>query len=305
METVIRGRTGLSVSRLALGGYPFGGVNRANGWDPWSAAGRAAVTATIHRALDRGISYLDTAPAYGQGNSESLIGEVMRTRRDECVLTTKVGWAGLDWAAVTDSVRQSLRRLQTDHLDLVQFHGGMFEPADFRQIVEGGPLAALVALRDSGEIGHIGVTAEEPWTARQFLAREEFAVVQLAYNFIYQAAARHILDEARAGNVGVVTMRTMTSGVLQRLAKISGPRVAGRARSVRGLPAVRAVRLAGAGRDHRDALAGRGRPQRRPGRFDHRRPRSRRAAPDDGRRVPGRGRRSRGGSIMIISRYLL
>jgi aryl-alcohol dehydrogenase-like predicted oxidoreductase len=223
METVTLGRTGLTVSRLALGGYPFGGVNRANGWDPWSEEGRATALATINRALDRGITYLDTAPGYGQGNSETLIGEVMRTRRDECVLATKVGWAGLDAAAVTDSVRQSLRRLRTDHLDLVQFHGGMFEPEDFRHIVEDGPLAALVALRDSGEIGQIGVTAEEPWTARQFLARDEFAVVQLAYNFIYQAAARHILDEARAVEVGVVTMRTMTSGVLQRLARSLAP----------------------------------------------------------------------------------
>jgi aryl-alcohol dehydrogenase-like predicted oxidoreductase len=125
---VVLGRTGLEVSRIALGGYPFGGVNLAQGWDPWSDDGRKTAMATINRALDLGINYIDTAPAYGAGNSETLIGEVMRTRRDEAVLATKVGWNGLDKKAVRDSVLASLRRLQTDHLDLVQFHGGMYTP---------------------------------------------------------------------------------------------------------------------------------------------------------------------------------
>ena len=223
MDTITVGRTGLKVSRIALGGYPFGGVNHANGWDPWSAEGRQTAKATINKALDLGISYIDTAPAYGAGNSESLIGEVMRTRRAECVLATKVGWAGLDRAAVTASVHESLRRLQTDHLDIVQFHGGMYTQQEYAHIVEGGPLEALVELQRSGEVRHIGLTAEEPWTARQFLDRPEFSVVQLAYNFIYQHAARHVLDDARRVDAGVVTMRTMTSGIFQRAAQLLAP----------------------------------------------------------------------------------
>ncbi|GAF77159.1 unnamed protein product, partial [marine sediment metagenome] len=69
------GRTGLEVTRLALGGYPFGGVNRARGWDPFSPDGRAGAIRTIHAALDAGINYIDTAPSYGEGNSESIVGE--------------------------------------------------------------------------------------------------------------------------------------------------------------------------------------------------------------------------------------
>jgi aryl-alcohol dehydrogenase-like predicted oxidoreductase len=84
-------------------------------------------------------------------------------------------------------------------------------------------LEALVELQRSGEVRHIGLTAEEPWTARQFLDRPEFAVVQLAYNIIYQHAARHVLDEARQVRAGVVTMRTMTSGVFQRAARLLAP----------------------------------------------------------------------------------
>ncbi len=217
MQKVILGNTGLPVSRIGLGGYPFSGVNRARHWDPYSAAGRSTVTATIHRALDLGINYIDTAPGYGAGHSERIIGEVMRTRRAECVLATKVGWQGLDKAAVKEGVRASLERLGTPYVDVAQFHGGMYTEADFAHIVHGGPLDALRELRQSGEVRFIGLTAEEPWTARPFLESGEFQVVQLAYNLIYQSAALHALDEARQRGVGVVTMRTMTSGILQHI----------------------------------------------------------------------------------------
>jgi aryl-alcohol dehydrogenase-like predicted oxidoreductase len=223
MDKIALGRTGLQVSRIALGGYPFGGLNRANDWDPWSAEGRKIAIATINRALDLGINYIDTAPAYGQGNSETLIGEVMKTRRDECVLATKVKWEGYSKQATIDSVHESLCRLRTDRLDLVQFHGGMFTHDEYLHIVHGGPLEGLLELQQTGKIGFIGLTTEEPWTARPFLKHAEFAVLQLAYNFIYQSAARNVLDEATAASAGVVTMRTMTSGILQRAARYIAP----------------------------------------------------------------------------------
>ncbi|HVX42391.1 MAG TPA: aldo/keto reductase [Mycobacteriales bacterium] len=223
MRTTILGRTGLEVSRLVLGGYPFGGVNRARGWDPFTEEGRRTAAATIDAALDAGVTYIDTAPSYGDGNSESIIGTVMKRRRDDCVLATKVNWEGRDRAAVTGSVHASLRRLQTDHLDIVQLHGGFYTPADVEHIIDGGPLEALVALREQGLIRFLGITCEEPWTAKPFLERPEFNVYQLAYNLIYQSAARHVLNDTAAANVGVVTMRTMTSGIFQRLAGMIAP----------------------------------------------------------------------------------
>ena len=223
VRRVVFGDTGLEISRLALGGFPFGGVNRARSWDPWSPEGRKTAIATIHRALDLGINYVDTAPSYGDGNSESIIGEVMRTRREECVLATKVGWQGLDKAAVMGSVRASLRRLQTDHVDVVQIHGGMYTPEDHEHIMNGGPLDALRELRENGETRFIGLTAEEPWTALPFLRSGTFDVVQLAYNLIYQSAAQHVREEASERSVGIVTMRTMTSGIFQRTVRFLAP----------------------------------------------------------------------------------
>jgi len=223
VKTVRFGNTGLTVSRLGLGGYPFGGVNTAHDWNPFTAAGGAVAIAAIHRALDRGITYIDTAPSYGEGNSERLIGEVMRTRRDECVLATKVGWQGLDKRAVIASVDASLRRLQTDHVEVIQFHGGMFTDADRDHILNGGPLAALQELRASGKVRFIGLTAEEPWTARPFLETGLFDVVQIAYNLIYQAAALHVLRDTAERGTGVVSMRSMTSGIFQHLVQQLAP----------------------------------------------------------------------------------
>jgi aryl-alcohol dehydrogenase-like predicted oxidoreductase len=223
VRRVVLGDTGLQISRIALGGFPFGGVNRARSWDPWAPAGRKTAIATINRALDLGINYVDTAPSYGDGNSESIIGKVMRTRREECVLATKVGWQGLDKAAVMGSVRASLGRLQTDHVDVVQIHGGMYTQRDYEHIMNGGILDALRELRQTGETRSIGLTVEESWTARPFLRSGAFDMVQLAYNLIYQSAAQHALEEAREQGMGVVTMRTMTSGIFQRTVRFLAP----------------------------------------------------------------------------------
>jgi aryl-alcohol dehydrogenase-like predicted oxidoreductase len=217
------GRTGLEVTRLALGGYPFGGVNLARGWDPFSPDGRAGAIRTIHAALDAGINYIDTAPSYGKGNSESIVGEATRGRRDRFILATKVGYAGLTAQAVADSVVASLRRLGTDVIDVIQFHGGAYEQADVDHVLKDGLLDALEGLRDRGSVRFIGFTTEEPWTARPLIATGRFDLVQLRYNLIYQSAAHHALDEAGAADMGVAVMRPMTSGIFQRLAEHIAP----------------------------------------------------------------------------------
>jgi aryl-alcohol dehydrogenase-like predicted oxidoreductase len=224
MKKRMLGRTGLEVSPIAIGGAAFTYAHKSQGWDPLSEEGRKIVYQTLHTALDRGINYLDTAPAYGNGYSETLVGEVMKTRRKDCVLASKV-WYELDHQGVINSVHESLKRLQTDHIDILQIHGRMYSPAEVKHIVEGGPLEALLELKQAGKIGHIGITTEEPWTVLPFLAHDAIEVYQIAYNFIYQAAARHFLIEAAKVNAGVVSMRTMTSGILQREFSFLAPHV--------------------------------------------------------------------------------
>jgi aryl-alcohol dehydrogenase-like predicted oxidoreductase len=217
------GRTGLEVTPIALGGWPFGVVSKSHQWDPFSAEGHRTAVATVHEALDRGIGYIDTAPSYGDGNSESIIGEVMKTRRAECVLASKTRWQDLGEAEVIASVHDSLRRLQTEVIDVIQFHGGVYTPEDREHILTGGPLRALERLRQEGKIRFIGVTAEEPFSVRELIRTGRFDVIQMNYNFIYQASALHVLEDIGEQNMGVVTMRSMTSGILERLVKLLVP----------------------------------------------------------------------------------
>lgn len=222
IPTVRFGKTGLEVTRIALGGYPFGGVNRARDWDPFTPAGRVQAIATVHAAIDAGITMVDTAPGYGEGNSESIIGEALQGRRDRVTLATKVAYGGTA-RDVRQSIEASLERLRTDVIDVIQFHGGMYTPAEVQHILEEGPLDALVAMRDEGKVRFLGFTVEEPWTAQPLVASGAFDVMQVRYNMIYQAAALHALPQAIAADLGVSVMRPMTSGIFQRLASYLAP----------------------------------------------------------------------------------
>ena len=218
------GKTGLEVTRIALGGFPFGGINRARGWDPFTTQGRAAAIKTVHAALDAGINFIDTAPGYGAGNSESIIGEATQGRRDQFVLATKVSYSGLSSDDVKASVEASLKRLQTGVIDIIQFHGGAYTQQQVKHILDDGLVDALYELRDQGKVRFVGFTVEEPWTALPLIASDRFDVMQVRYNLIYQAAALNALHEAREAKLGVSVMRPMTSGIFQRLTEYIAPR---------------------------------------------------------------------------------
>jgi aryl-alcohol dehydrogenase-like predicted oxidoreductase len=216
------GKTNLMVSRLGLGGFPFGGLNKARGWDPFTKEGRIIAVTTIHAALDAGINYIDTAPGYGEGNSEIIIGEALKGRRDKCVLATKVGYQG-SAAEVTASVEASLKRLQTGTIDIIQFHGGMYTQAEVDHILYDGLIDALIKLREKGSVRFIGFTVEEAWTARPLIAANVFDMVQICYNLIYQSAALHALKDAQKADMAVAVMRPMTSGIFQYIASAIAP----------------------------------------------------------------------------------
>jgi predicted aldo/keto reductase-like oxidoreductase len=110
-----------------------------------------------------------------------------------------------------------------DAIDVIQFHGGMYEAYDVEHILNEGLLDALQALRERGLVRFVGFTVEEPWTARPLIASGRFDVVQMRYNLIYQSAALHALDEAIAAGMGVAVMRPMTSGILPRIARYLAP----------------------------------------------------------------------------------
>ncbi|MDA0709505.1 MAG: aldo/keto reductase [bacterium] len=219
MEYTTLGRTGRRVSRLGFGGATAGLKNYLEVFDPENDEQRSGVIAAIHRALALGVTYFDTAPGYGAGASEIMFGEALAGVNDEIFLATKVPRQA---NRVRQSIEESLRRLRRDCVDLVQIHGSSYSPELAGELLEaGGMVDQLEALRDEGLINYIGFTSEDSNSAvYRFIESDRFDVMQICYNFIYQHPYEpsrpfgSILEADRA-NLGVVTMRTMTSGILQ------------------------------------------------------------------------------------------
>ncbi len=196
MPKIRYGRTELQVSRISLGGFPFGGVNRSRGWDPFTDEGKKLAIRTVHAAIDAGINLIDTAPSYGDGRSEEIIGDALDGRRREMYLATKVSYRGTP-VELRSSIESSLRRLRTDVVDIIQFHGGMYEPEDVRHILQEGLLEELFALREAAEVD-AGVSVLRQMTSGilQYLAARIAPEWQESHD-IYRAAFEFVLSESR------------------------------------------------------------------------------------------------------------
>jgi len=223
------GRTGLRVSEIGFGGAQVGIPNYMEKWDPAGAAEQATIIEALNHALDIGLNYIDTAPGYGNGISEEILGRVIGKRRAECIVATKV--SDYDGKSVIESVEQSLRRLQTDVIDVIQLHGGDYPADALDTILNGGGLDAFRKLRDQGKVRFLGFTAELPsGGVSHLIATGAFDVMQIRYNFTYQGACdfineRGAMREAEAHNMGIVIMRPMTSGIFQRLMRRTFPQL--------------------------------------------------------------------------------
>ncbi len=227
METTKLGRTGVTVSRLGFGGAPAGLANYLADYTPEDREQRAAVIQALQRAVELGVTYFDTAPAYGQGASEAIYGEALAGLGDSIFVATKIVPTDTD---VRASVEGSLERLQRDRLDLLQIHGSSYrkEQAD-ALLAPGGMVSQMEALRDEGLIRFLGFTTEDNNPAvYRFIESGRFDVMQLCYNLLYQHPAEWTrpfgtMFDAEAQQMGVVTMRTVTSGLLQRWIQWANP----------------------------------------------------------------------------------
>lgn len=173
MPTRLLGKTGARVSILSFGGGNTGWTDRYK----TEEAGIAALT----RALDLGVTYIDTAAVYGGGLSETWIGKATKGRRDGLFIATKVDERNGDEARRT--VEASLKRLQSDRLDLVHIHS-LKDEEDLKQIeAKGNVLEALQKLKQEKVIRFIGITAHtRPAAMRTALERHDFDCTQVALN---------------------------------------------------------------------------------------------------------------------------
>jgi aryl-alcohol dehydrogenase-like predicted oxidoreductase len=207
------GRTGLKVSPLTLGTMMFGGYGNAD---------HADSVRIIQRALDAGINLVDTADVYSHGESEVIVGKALRGRRDDVVLATKVhGRMGDDvnrfgnsrrW--IVREVEESLRRLQTDWIDLYQVH----RPEADTDIEE--TLGALSDLVHAGKIRYVGTSTFLPsqLVEAQYVARERRLVRPVAeqppYSILARAVEREVLPVAEQHGVAVLPWSPLAGGWL-------------------------------------------------------------------------------------------
>jgi aryl-alcohol dehydrogenase-like predicted oxidoreductase len=195
------GSTGITVPLIGYGTAPLGKEKIS----PELAA------RCLNHAIDRGITYLDTSPDYG---SEPRVGEVMRSRRDEVFLATKVN--NRSQAGVLNELKESLQRLQTDHVDLIQVHA-VNAWADLEQaLAPDGAVAALEQAREQGLVRFIGITGHaRPEILGHALTRYPFDTVLAALGMadrLVTSPETFLLPKAVERNAGVIAMKVYGHG---------------------------------------------------------------------------------------------
>jgi aryl-alcohol dehydrogenase-like predicted oxidoreductase len=204
-------QTSIRVSRVALGTWAMGG------W-MWGGSDEKDAIRTIHVALDSGINLIDTAPVYGFGRSEEIVGKALAIggRRKDTVIATKVG---LDWAdgqpfrnasraRIVFEAEQSLRRLQTDVIDLYQVHW----PDPNTPIAEVAD--AMAALYRSGKIRAIGVSNFSPAQMDEFRAAAPLHTAQPPYNLFERSIEQDVLPYCRDHNIALLAYGSLCRGLL-------------------------------------------------------------------------------------------
>ncbi|AZQ67085.1 aldo/keto reductase [Silicimonas algicola] len=214
------GNSGIEASVVGLGTWAIGG------W-MWGGTDEATSIAAIQAAVDAGITLIDTAPAYGQGVSETIVGKALQGRREKVVLATKCGivWHTqkgnhffdydgkpvhryLGKESIVYEVEQSLRRLNTDRIDHYITHW-----QDPTTPVE-ETMEALEALKDAGKIRSIGASNTDTDIARAYLAAGQLDAVQEEYSMIKRDLENEILPLCRQNGVSVLSYSSLGLGLL-------------------------------------------------------------------------------------------
>jgi predicted aldo/keto reductase-like oxidoreductase len=196
MNTVRLGRTGLKVSRIGMGGIP---IQRPT---------EEEAVRILQHALDLGITFVDTSLGYG--TSEERIGRAIHGRRDEVMIATKGGWSNK--AATLEHIDLSLKRLDTDYIDLWQFHGVSTMEAYEKVLRPGGAYEGAQEALKAGKIRHIGISSHALDVALKAVSSDIFETIQFPLNFISDEAAEELVPLAREHDVGFIGMKPFAGG---------------------------------------------------------------------------------------------
>lgn len=203
------GKTGFNVSEIGIGTWQVGGV-----WgQPFDAE---HAERTLLAAVDQGVNFIDTADVYGGGLSEKVVGKVVKARRDQLLIATKVGRrlnphvaAGYNRENIRQYVHEGLQNTGLDTLDLLQLH---CPPTEVFYQAEA--FDALAELKREGKIRHFGVSVEKVEEAIQAMEYPEMATVQIVFNMFRQKPIEAFFPRAQKNHVGIIVRVPLASGLL-------------------------------------------------------------------------------------------
>ena len=209
MEYRPLGRTGWNISAIGFGAWGIGG-------DAWGSTDDKASLAALHRAIDLGVNFIDTADVYGNGHSEQLIAQVRKERSEQIIIATKTGRRlnphtaeGYNRQNLTSFVERSLKNLETEALDLLQLHCPPSQVYDMPEVFD-----ILDDLVKQGKIRFYGVSVERVDEALKAITYPNVQSVQIIFNMFRLKPAEQFFAAAREHRVGILARVPLASGLL-------------------------------------------------------------------------------------------
>jgi len=177
----------------------------------------AANTVLLHKAIDAGINFFDTADLYQQGMNEEMVGKALKEKRNSVIIATKVGnqWrsdgSGWDWNPrkeyILKAVEKSLQRLQTSHIDLYQLHGGTIDdPID-------ETIDAFEQLQQQGKIRYYGISSIRPNVIREYISRSHITSIMMQYSLLDRRPEEY-MELLQQHGIGILSRGSLAKGLL-------------------------------------------------------------------------------------------
>jgi len=202
------GRTGWKVSEISFGAWAIGGA--------WGDVEDKESLAALHRALDGGVNFFDTADVYGDGRSERLLAKLRKERKEKFYIATKAGrrldphiTEGYNRKNLTAFIERSLKNLKTDAIDLLQLH---CPPTPVFYLPE--VFGVLDDLMKAGKLRHYGVSVEKVEEALKAIEFPNVQTIQIIFNIFRQRPAELFFPEAQRRKVGILARVPLASGML-------------------------------------------------------------------------------------------
>lgn len=208
------GKTDFSVSEIGFGTWAIGGNRFGNSYG--TTKDSESIQA-LQKAIDLGCNFIDTADVYGHGHSEKLIGKSVAGKRQDIFIATKVGGdfyhspprLNFDPDYIRFALEKSLKRLNTDYLDLYQLHN-----PPLHLIQDGTIFEVFFKLKKEGHIRAIGLSIFEPTEGVEAIRNDSIDCIQVVYNIFNRQAAKELLPLARDNNIGIIAREPLNNGIL-------------------------------------------------------------------------------------------